>query len=70
MKKSQKQIVRERLLSGKPVNTIWAVNHNILRLSDIVFHLRNDGLVIDTIPVKNKTNSGSTAKYVLKKGGK
>ena len=68
--KTQKQIVLDKLLLGKPVTTIWAVQHFILRLSDIIFTLRKEGLIIETIAVKNKTNSSSTAKYVLKKGKK
>lgn len=69
--KTQKQVVLKRLLAKKTVNTIDAIrgkygNMFILRLSDIIFNLRKKGYIIDTMPVKNKTNGSSTAKYILK----
>lgn len=69
MKKSNVQIIADMLLSGKSVNTIGAVTGKygriMLRLSDIIFRLRNEGMLIKTIDVKNKTNQGYTAKYIL-----
>lgn len=65
MKKSQLEVVKARLLKHKQVSTIWAVEHYILRLSAIIFVLRKDGIDIKTMPIRNKTNPGATANYVL-----
>lgn len=63
--KSQRSIILNRLIKYKQVSTVWAIKHYILRLSDIIFKLRKNGYIIKTIAIKNKTNKGSTAKYIF-----
>jgi len=67
--KTNIDIIYDRLRKGLPVSTIGAVSGRygkiMLRLGDIIFRLRNEGNVIKTIPIKNKTNSSKTAKYIL-----
>ena len=74
MRLSNKDIIEKRLREDKPVNTVDAVRGLygpfILRLSDIIFKLRNEGMNIDTVRVQNTSNSNSTAKYFIKKGKK
>lgn len=49
MKKSQKQIVKDKLLNKGEVNNLDCINSGIWRLSDIILHLRKEGLNIQTI---------------------
>lgn len=66
-KKSQKIIIKNRLIKKLPVSNIDAINgvygSPILRLSGIIHTLRKE-MDIKTIPVKNKLNKAITAKYI------
>jgi len=69
-KKTNIDVIWDRLKTGKSVNTIDAIlgkygNRPILRLSDIIFKLRLESNTIETSPIRNKTNGASTASYNL-----
>jgi hypothetical protein len=48
MKLSQKQIIKSKLEKEGEVNNKWCLDNGIWRLSDIVLHLRSEGMEIDT----------------------
>ena len=47
MKKTQLQIVRERLEKYGYVDNFWAIKNYILRLGAVVYDLRQEGLEIE-----------------------
>ncbi|MEI6532476.1 MAG: hypothetical protein WCO06_01410 [Candidatus Roizmanbacteria bacterium] len=49
MKLSQKQIIKNKLLEKGEVDNLWAINNGMWRLSDIILHLRREGMNIKTI---------------------
>lgn len=72
MKKLTKIEYVKRLLNrGRSITSIQAFNspYQITRLSAIIFVLRGQGMLIDTIPQKTK-DGAVYAKYRLTKKGK
>lgn len=64
-KQTQIEHIRKKLLKEGYVTNLYAINHHIWRLSDIIFRLRGEGMEIETI-YKNKKGERNT-KYVLVK---
>ena len=48
MKKTQKEIVLERMMKLGYIDNFYCIHNYILRLSDIIFRLRNEGMKIET----------------------
>lgn len=44
---TQKQIILKKLQDEGAVDNFWAIHNYILRLSDIILHLRREGYEID-----------------------
>ena len=65
--KSQKTLVKEYLLKGKVLTSRKAIIYwNVIRLSAIIFNLREDGLNIITERQINYTGKGTYAEYSIK----
>lgn len=47
MKTTQKEIVMKKLLQDGEITNVWAIQHNILRLSERCRELEADGFKID-----------------------
>lgn len=47
--KSQKEHIKDKLLREGEVNNLECINNGIWRLSDIILHLRREGMNIETI---------------------
>lgn len=52
--KTQIQIIKEKLLTEGEVTNVWAVRNYILRLSAIIYDLRNEGMTIHGEYLTNK----------------
>ncbi len=66
MKKTQIEIVREYLMKGKILTSRKAIVYfNIIRLSDIIFRLRKEGLNIITDRQPNYSGPGTYAEYKI-----
>ena len=46
---SQKEQIKKMLEEEGEVNNLWCINNGIWRLSDIILHLRKEGMNIETI---------------------
>lgn len=70
MKKSNKERVLEKLEKDGLVTNVWAIFEaypSILRLSDIILHLRDEGYEIET--EFNTEKVGKNCHYYLKPKG-
>lgn len=66
MKKTQKELVKEHLLNGKRLSTRKAFAYwNIIRLSGVIYVLREEGLDIKVEWKENKVNRGRYAQYYI-----
>ena len=41
-KKSQREVVKEKLMNEGVINNLWCLQNGIWRLSDLILHLRRD----------------------------
>lgn len=55
-KQSQKEMVLNQLYKKGYVSNFWAIENYILRLGDIIFKLKNEGLDIEGDYAKNISN--------------
>lgn len=46
-KKTQRKIIEEKLRTDGEVTNVWAIEHYMLRLGDIIHRMRKDGWEID-----------------------
>jgi len=67
MKKSQKQLISDRLIRYGEVSNIWAVNNKILRLSERIRELKQRGYNIETFYKVFRGKRERTASYRLVK---
>jgi len=67
MKKSQKQLISDRLIRYGEVSNIWAVNNKILRLSERIRELKQRGYNIETFYKEIRGRRERTASYRLVK---
>ena len=64
--KTQKEIVREYLMKGKVLTTRKGIVYwNIIRLSHIIFMLREEGLQLQTKRQLNYNGRGTYAEYSI-----
>ncbi len=63
-KKTQKEIVLEKLEKEGKITNLWCIQHGIWRLSDVILHLRNEGHEIVT--EYNTEKVGKNCHYYLK----
>lgn len=67
-KTTQKQIILNYLLKGKGITQRKAItNWSIIRLSGIIYNLRNEGIKIKSVRKDNKLYSGTYVEYYIDK---
>ena len=62
---SNKQTVKNILERDGEITNFWCIENRILRLSDIIFRLKNEGMEIETEYKGSKGNKN--CKYILKR---
>lgn len=67
-KTTQKQIILNYLLKGKGITQRKAItNWSIIRLSGIIYNLRNEGIKIKSVRKDNILYSGTYVEYYIDK---
>ena len=59
------ELVRQHLREKKHITSWEAIqNYRVTRLADVVWRLKNEGMIIDSIEEKNADNNRTHALYV------
>jgi len=66
-KKSQKDIIREKLEKEGVITNLWAIQNGIWRLSDIILHLRRDDRMNITTEYNTELVGKNTHYHLVRK---
>lgn len=63
--KTQLEIIKEKLLKDKVITNVWAVKNYILRLSERIRELKEDGMIIHGEFIKKGNKKTRTYQYYI-----